>query len=407
MIGQRWWRGRDGSEMDHYQVALWPGAETAGERACVDRWEMLEPELPDAGVVLDVGANIGYFAIRTAESRPQVAVVSLESSLALARRQAAIAAARRTDRLCVVAGALDAARAEAWAATCDVFDAVFLLAVAHWFDDPARVLAALSAMSGRLFLELPDGADEQACGPDRRRLWGDRPDAWVAAVTGRPVRVLGRPARHTGPVPSWLLCVDGPVERRPERPYLGAQPNPDRQRYRVLIDGDDVVIEIRGRRRDRVAGVNLVNLMAMGRLVYPSRRTWTALGRAALVAAPGHRDPGLHNMLWGPAGITLVDGDDLDGHYRAPRYALAGNLRNWAAGRPYRPELGRAGGLPVWIRAGDRLRRRGRRGGRTAGGQPGGAAHGAWTWPPASSSPACPSTSSPGSARSDPASTPR
>lgn len=328
--------------MDEYQVALWPGSPAGGERECEDRWELMEPHLVRSGVALDVGSNLGFFTIRAAESRPDLAVVSLEASEGLAERQAAILRARGTQRVCLVRGGLDAATAVDWAETCDVFDATFVLAVAHWFDDPTRTLRALSDLSGQMFVELPDAADVGACGDVQRALWGSRPDEWLAAVCERPVRVLGRIARHTGPIPSWLMLVDGPVTRQPTLPYRGCRyVHPDGRDYRIEIDGAAVRILIRGSAVIRVPGVNVANLMHAGSLVSPPIKWWKTQGAEVFQGWSDHRDPAAHNMLWGSSGLTLIDGDDLHGYFRSVRGSWRTNLRDWRAGRPYRSDVGR------------------------------------------------------------------
>jgi hypothetical protein len=319
-----------------YQDALWPTGTVEGERGCAERWAMLSPELPEEGILLDVGSNLGFYGISAVKERPGLAVVSLEADEAIAGKQAVIAAANDLDRILVLAGSLDAARAESWAATCDLVDCCLLLSIVHWFDDPARVLAALSRLSRRLIIELPDVSDAGACGGDKRALWGTDPAGWLRSVTGRDVRLLGRPSRHTSGVNSWLFAVDGPIERRPQLPYVGSRYHHPRGRdYRLSADAEGIRFSVRGVHQPWIAGVNVANLAVLGRCRYPGAERLHGWWDAARIADPDHLDPAPHNLLWGADGFVLIDGDDLDGAIRRPEREMRRFLRRWVRGGGY------------------------------------------------------------------------
>jgi hypothetical protein len=292
--------------MDTYQDELRADGIVRGERDCDERWTVLAPHLPDAGMLLDVGSNLGYFGLRAAIERPRLAVVSLEADPRIAARQRAIVAGHADlRRVMVLGGSLNANGAADWADTPDWFDAVLLLAIIHWFDDPAAVVRALSSMSGRLICEVPDAGDAGACGREKLELWKD-PEAWFADVTGRHVRHLGRVTRHTSTEPSHMILVDGPVSRSPRRPYRGG-PERELGRYRVDHDGSLTMLSVGGSVIERVPGVNLVNLMRAGALLHPSIDDVMTDATRALDRHPSHPDPFPHNMLWGPDGIRMID----------------------------------------------------------------------------------------------------
>lgn len=327
--------------MDRYQDAYRPGGTETGERDCAARWDLIAEHLPHRGTLLDIGSNLGYFGLRCVDERPEVAVISVESDPLIAARQAALIDEHATDRITLLQGTLSAGACEAWSRTCDAVDTTLLLAVIHWFDDPARAVAALSSMSGHIVAEVPHPDDAGACGQDRLDLWTD-PVAWFNDVTGRPTRMIGRMARHTSDVPSYVVLVDGPVERTPSLPYWGStHHHVAGNDYRVRQDAGRTELWIRGDQQDYVAGVNLVSLMHLGALVRPLPATWRRWFQEALAAAPDHPDPLPHNAVWTPAGLVFVDDEPTDALVTPADglRALDRNLALWPSGATARGDV--------------------------------------------------------------------
>lgn len=321
--------------MLRYQDAFLPDGVEPGERDCNERWELIAPYLPVTGLLLDVGSNLGYYGLRAIKTVPELAVISVESDAEIATRQRDLAIQHGTDRLCLVEGQIDARTASAWASACDWIDLTLLLGVLHWFDDPAVVLRNLSTMSGRLIVELPDGKD-RACGRSKINLWAEDPLGWVRNVTGRQVVSLGKVTRHTSAVMSHLLLIDGPVSRRPTRPYWDAIfPHPEANDYRWDYDGREAHLQVRGHEIVRRPGINLVSLMKLGRLRYPDPQLLVAAGVRAIESAAGHGDPYPHNMLWSAAGIELIDADDQHTETSKPSAVamLEQTIAAWSEGR--------------------------------------------------------------------------
>lgn len=319
-----------------YQDALWPNGTLQGERGCAERWALIAPELPETGVLLDIGSNLGFYGITAAKSHTAVAVVSVEADQAIAAEQARIVAANGLDRIVVLEASINAATAEQWADTCDMVDCCLLLSVVHWFDDPARVLAALGRLSRTLLIELPDAADSGACGGEKRALWGADPGGWLESVTGRGARLIGRPSRHTSEVKSWLFAVDGALERSPQVPYIGSRYEHPRGRdYRLSADASGTRLWVRGVERPWIPAVNVANLAALGRCRYPGINQLRNWWNAAHTGATGHLDPAPHNLLWGAGGLVLIDGDDLDGRINRPNRQMHRFLRRWVRGSGY------------------------------------------------------------------------
>jgi hypothetical protein len=77
-------------------------------------------------------------------------------------------------------------------------------------------------------------------------------------------------------------------------------------------------------------------MMYLGRLLHPQPAYWIDGATAAVKAWPGHGDPLPHNMLWTPAGLVLIDGDDLfvPSAMRAPEVSIIQSVTAWATTRP-------------------------------------------------------------------------
>jgi len=322
--------------LERYQDAWHPDRTDLGERDCAPRWELIEPHLPTTGIVLDIGSNLGYYGLRAADRSDGVAVVSIEADPSIGARQAELIRRLGTDRICLLEGSVSAELVATWRDTCDWFDATLALSILHWLDDPAAVVADLSAMSGILIAEVPDVGDRGACGRDRIAAWGSDPVAWFASVTGRDAALLGRMSRHTSTVPSHMVIVSGPVQRHAAKPYWGADyERAECEPYHIRFDGSRVHLAVRGREVEYVPGVNLVNLMHVGRLLHPAPEALLQAARQAFLSDPAHGDPFPHNMLWTPTGLTLIDGDDLqtENAARAGYRSLVENVMTWAAPR--------------------------------------------------------------------------
>jgi hypothetical protein len=322
--------------VQRYQDAIRAGGIDPGERDCAPRWELVEPHVPEAGILVDIGSNLGYYGLRAVEARPSLAVVSIEADPEIAARQAALLAEHETERICLLQGTFNGTVAEQWAATCDWVQTTLLFSVLHWLDDPAAVVRSMSAMSQVLIAEVPDAADHGACGQDRLQLWADPLD-WFRRQTGRDVTLLGRMPRHTSEVPSHVVMVSGPIRRIAAVPYWGFayERSSGERRYAIGFDGERTRLEVGDRDLAYRPGINLVTLMHLGRLVHPSPRHWIAAADRAIADAPGHGDPYPHNMLWAAGGLSLIDEDDLAVETPAPsaRVSIRKNVAAWAANR--------------------------------------------------------------------------
>lgn len=321
--------------MDNYQDAFSPAGTVDGERDCDRRWQILESHIPRSGVMVDIGSNLGYFGLRATYERPDLAVLSIEADPLIVERQRCLIEENNQQRMVLLEGAVTAASCAAWSETCDAVDAVLLLAIIHWIDDPAAAVASLSSMAGTLIAEVPHPEDAGACGQDKLQLWSD-PVNWFSTVTGRPTHIIGRMDRHTSRTPSYVVKVDGSVSRMPSVAYWGSEVKHRHvQPFRIDQDSNSIELYIRGEpRNDYVPGLNLVNLMKLGALRWPAPHRWTSWFDCALNNAPNHQDPLPHNAVWNAMGLVLIDDEPRDALTTAAdgRRALKANLQRWIDG---------------------------------------------------------------------------
>lgn len=139
-----------------------------GVRDCEERWSLIEPHLPRSGAVLDVGSNFGWFALRTALSRPRTIVVSAEADARAAQVQRVVLQSHEVDRVVLITRRAGAKLARQFADRQQRFAAVYCLSVLHWMPDHREFLQAIAASADRIFLEFP-GPCERDVGLQRVR----------------------------------------------------------------------------------------------------------------------------------------------------------------------------------------------------------------------------------------------
>ena len=333
--------------MLRYQETLIKNREISGEREGNERWQIIKPFLPESGTVLDIGSNLGYFGIKITEAKPAVGVVSIESDPRIISIQRKVLASHNQKRVIAIQGQLDEQMAKSWADLCDWFDITLLLSIIHWFDDPAKVVASLSSMSGKIIVEVPDRDDIGACGQTQISLWGDDPVTWFEEVTKRPCRHLGRVTRHTSDSRSHMILIEGPIHRISTTPYADYDfAHPKGNEYLFDYDGTRLTFTRRGEVLPYLPGVNIVNLSKLGRLAWPSKRYWLDQGSALIKSTPSHSDPLPHNMLWTPSGLKFIDDQDLaSNHPRAVVLsAYKQHIKNWRS----RSNVNYLPGIPLW-----------------------------------------------------------
>lgn len=297
------------------------GINGEGERDCGERWSLIEGELAP-GALIDIGSAEGYFPLRAARELGMMAV-SVEAD---AQRAAVQTAAARDleGRVAVCRRGFGSDFAWRLADTCEFFENALLLSVLHWFQEPEEILASVCAMAGRVFVELPEPDDMRACGIGVRLKMGDDLQGWLERYSGRSVRLLGAVKAHTSGIRR-VWVIEGPMERRPRRAYLGAPVYAGR--FRQEWDGERLTFTINDCYSPWMPGVNVHTLGQMG-VTYPGRAWWQGAVMKALkeyeALNGAHEDKRIWNVLATAEGLRWIDGRCL-----APQDGIEGDLERF------------------------------------------------------------------------------
>ena len=190
-----------------YQDEWWNHKRVSGDLECAERWDLIKDHIHPHGTLVDVGANLGYYSLRSAHEYPALHAIAVESDWSIAAKQRAIVSSWDHERVSVVVGKLSAAHAKAVRESGEQIDTLLLLSVLHWFDDPAAVMAELSRCTKQIIVEIIDELDD-ACGSDVRTQWSTGQQVWLETVTSGVATLLGRPERQTSQHRSWLWCIE-------------------------------------------------------------------------------------------------------------------------------------------------------------------------------------------------------
>lgn len=191
-----------------------------GTRDCLGRWDVLQPYLPAAGTILDVGSNFGWFGLQISRRRPQCVVASVEADLRSAAVQRQVLQSHNTTRVCLLTARAGRPMIERFAAAGQRFEAVLCLSVLHWIPGHRELLETLGGISGRLLVEHPDPREDGAGVAWIRQEIGHVGTYLKTVFPGRTVRMLAdwpshRPTGH--PRQLWLVGepVGWPAEPSP------------------------------------------------------------------------------------------------------------------------------------------------------------------------------------------------
>ena len=255
-----------------YQPRLFKNKSSSEGRECLERWGLFKEHIPDQGVLFDLGSSAGFFGVKTILEKAQTRVLSLEASAEEASIQRLILASHQTDRVCLINGMISGQMTERWSQTADVLDLTLILSVIHWFDKPDVVLRSLCQISKKVIVEMLDKNDAGACGQAFIRGIDD-PLQWVREVTGMKAYLIARTTRHTSEHKSHL----------------------------ILIENEKIQVE-------RLARLDVSNLMSLGKLMWPPRQRWLhavsqARGRSATPLQLFQ-----HNVFWTGGGV-VIEGD--------------------------------------------------------------------------------------------------
>lgn len=182
-----------------------------GGRDCERRWQAIAPHLPAGGVLLDVGANFGWFCLKWCAEGPDRLAVAWEADLRSAAVARYVLASEPGRRIALCTSPAGAAGAKRFVASGRRIDVVLCLSILHWMPDHREFLAELGTVADRILIEQPNldeaGAGSEAVrrsigaiGPYLKQLFPDRPvthiDTWSShrdADSKRELWLVGPP----------------------------------------------------------------------------------------------------------------------------------------------------------------------------------------------------------------------
>lgn len=206
-----------------------------GRRDCTERWELIAPHLPASGAVLDVGSNLGWFALRLCEQFPRVVVASIEADPRSAALQRVALAAAAHQRIALLTAPASVRLVRTFALRGQRFAAVLCLSVLHWLPRHREFLTLLGRISDRLLIEHPDPGEQGAGHDHLRREIGPIGPYLESLFPRRPVICLGNTLGYRSPSHPRSMWLVGPPSSYHET--CGAEFNSSRLDVRSLLAG--------------------------------------------------------------------------------------------------------------------------------------------------------------------------
>lgn len=158
-----------------------------GERDCVDRWNLIRPELPDRGVLFDIGSAEGFFCKSVLE-QTDLFVLSLEKSQECIEVQKSWGK-KYKNRLIISQCNFGNNNVEELAFLN--VDVILLLSTLHWFEDPDFMLKNLFMISKKIIIELPEPVERSPHGKKVKEITGGDIKSYLKKITGGSVKFLG------------------------------------------------------------------------------------------------------------------------------------------------------------------------------------------------------------------------
>ncbi|MGE0608239.1 MAG: class I SAM-dependent methyltransferase [Pirellulales bacterium] len=207
-----------------------------GERDCQARWQAIAPHVAQAGTVLDIGSNFGWFGLQICRANPAAVVASVEADLRSAAVQRAVLASHIAEqttqadppatvgagsRICLLTARAGLRLAETFAAADTRFDAVLCLNVLHWLREHRLFLRRLGTVAAKIVIEHPD-PDEAGAGVELvRREIGPIGPYLHEVFPGRPVERIAFTESHRDLARPRELWLVGPPADWPAGPRAG------------------------------------------------------------------------------------------------------------------------------------------------------------------------------------------
>ena len=282
-----------------------PGFSKKFERDCLERWRLIEPELPAEGVAVDIGAAEGYFCRQIAE-RTNLLAIAVEKHRGRVVFQHRWLNDSYLGKVVSCCGKFDTDFAKRLAATPEWFDVTLLMSVLHWINSD-DFLKAIASMSGKVVIEIPDLNDTKATGQKfmaRLREIGSERE-YFEKITGRSVRLLGKVAAHTYPHRN-LWIIEGDLYRENRTPHINYGKRTGITYVQEFVAGR-LSYKKRSKKLPWIPGINLATLKELG-VTWPGIRYWRAKIADSIDALDDKaNDLRIHNVIISREKISWID----------------------------------------------------------------------------------------------------
>ena len=278
---------------------------------CSERWEKIKPELPDEGVVLDIGAAEGYFLKKMAEETNLLAV-GIEKNPKRVEFQKKWLNKNYEGKVISCQCNFGLTLSDNISTTCEWIDTILILSTLHWINNADQILKNLSTMAGKIIIEIPDIDDKKATGQKFMktvRKYGSEKQ-YFKEITNRKIRHLGKVKAHTHATRN-LWVIEGDVEKNPKRPHVNYSSSSGRK-YSIKFINNKFDFYRNNEHIDWKHGINAATLNILN-VIFPNNSWWKQKVDASVQRIDKKKIKGdirLHNLIISRNEFAWIDLND-------------------------------------------------------------------------------------------------
>jgi len=275
---------------------------------CSERWEKIKPELPQEGVVLDIGAAEGYF-LKTIAEETNLLAVGLEKDPKRIKFQKKWMNKNYEGKVISCQCNFGLTLSEDISTTCEWIDIILLLSTLHWIKNANEVLKKISTMAGKIIIEIPDLNDRKATGQkfmDIVRSYGSE-EKYFKTITQRKIRYLGKVKAHTYSSRN-LWAIEGDVEKKPKRPHVNYSSSSGINYFMQFVDGKFNFYK-KGEHAQWKCGINAATLNKLN-VIFPNNLWWQQKVDQSTKEIEMDKIKGdirIHNLIVSRNNLTWID----------------------------------------------------------------------------------------------------
>ncbi|QNJ12216.1 bifunctional 2-polyprenyl-6-hydroxyphenol methylase/3-demethylubiquinol 3-O-methyltransferase UbiG [Synechococcus sp. M16.1] len=277
---------------------------------CEDRFNAISHLIGDNQTILDIGSNAGYFSIKIANEFKNSLIVSVESSPHYANLQRQLITDSKISNIVLINASMNLNWLDEAYKACVYFDHVLVLSVIHHFDQPRKVLKALSKVCKSIIIEMPHAEEKDVCG--KKGIESIDID-FMRQLKPYFKKLTFESDIHTDDNRKrcYYHCYENEYERKAYYPYIGypysqrkyeIRSNKELKYYKHHLDKEI----------EATPGINLVDCYQLGPILSPNTRRIFMTIRAQIDELSkgdksGYGDIRPWNIVLGSRGPFLID----------------------------------------------------------------------------------------------------